>query len=252
MFDNISISFYNTHENIVKKLNPINVTFLLFLLSICIFFNTDLWIGVFLFSLSIVLGLFCGKSILYFLKTIFHTKFLILSMVFLCVLSKVSTLEMIIYFLKVYSLLFYSRLYLQNVKRSDVEKAFCYFLMPLKYFKMNPTVIAKSISLSICFVSHFYKEAIHIWKSLQNRGVLLEKTSILKKIKWLKMLLVPLLLKTEKTSLLLTDSLIVKGFDGRNEELEIGTFSMVDAVVLLFFLYLLFYIVLRKVGICGI
>lgn len=253
MFDNLSLSFYNEKENILKKLNPISSTFLLFLISICIFLNTDFEGQLLFFLLSIVLSLACGKRLGDFIKMIFHTKFLILSMVLLGFLSRVSFFAMFVYFLKLYSLLLFSKLYLQNTKRSDVEKAFCYFLSPLKWFKLNPIVIAKSLSLSICFVSYFYKEAIKIEKSLQNRGILLKKCSPLKKIKWLKTLLIPLLLKTEETASRLADTLIVKGFEENDmQEVKFGNFSIFDGISLMVFLYLFLYIVLKEWGLCGI
>lgn len=245
MFDEISTSFYNPKENILKRLNPINVTFLLFLLSVCIFLNTSLWVQVFLFLGSIFLSYLCGRKGKSFIKTVKHTFFLPVSFCFLCFFHRFSLLSFTLYFLKMYSLLFFSQLYLQNMKRSSIEKTMCYFLKPLTLLKIEPSYIAKSLSLSIQFLSILYKEAMQLWRSLQSRGIDLKKCSILKKIKWLKTFLVPLLLKTERSAELLADSFIVKGFE-QNKEEELEPFGFIDSLVLVIFLYFFLYIILMR------
>ncbi len=245
MFDEISPSFYNPKENILKKLNPINVTFLLFLLSICIFLNTRLWLQVFLFVGSVVLGVFCGRRGKSFIKMVKHTFFLPVSLCIFSLFSQLSLLTIVLYLLKMYSLLLLSQLYLQNMTRNSIEKTMCCFLKPLAFFKIEPCYIAKSLSLSIQFLLILYKEALRVWKAMQSRGMDFTKCSILKRIKWLKVFLLPLLFKTECSADALADSLIVKGFE-QNKQEEIEPFGFIDSLVLISSLYLFLYIIVTR------
>ncbi len=248
MLDNPSFFLYQDKKNIIKKLNPINITFLLFLISITILLNEEILLSSFLFLGSIVLGLFCGEKGKNYLKLFLYTKYFLIIMFVYFVFMKNSIDGFLFYFFKVYSLLFLSHLYIKNMKNSYIEKSFIYLLHPLCIFKMDSVKIAKSFALSISFLSFIYKETLITWKSIQSRGLLLQKCSLFKRVKWMYIFLVPIFTKTEVLADKVAETLIVKGFASPyQEQEEIGLFSMTDSIILIIFLYLFLYVVLKKV-----
>ncbi len=248
MFDNSSFFIYQEKKNILKQLNPVNSTFLLFLVSITILLNEEIFLSFSLFLGSIVLGLFCQEKMKNYLKLFFHTKYFLILLFVYFLFIKHSFVAFGLYFFKVYSLFILSKLYIVNMKNSLVEKSFTYLLQPLCIFKVDHVKVAKTLALSISFLSLIYKEALKTWKSMQSRGLLLQKYSLFKKGKWMYVLLVPLFRKTEMIADKVADTLVVKGFTSyQQEKEELGPFSLRDSVVLLFFLYLFLYVIVKRV-----
>ena len=128
MLDNPSFFLYKEKKNLIKKLNPINVTFLLFLISITILLNENLFLAGIFFLGGIILGLFCGEKVKNTFKLLFHTKYFLILVFLYFVFIKNSLGEFSLYFFKVYSLLLLSRLYITNMKNSLVEISFTYLL----------------------------------------------------------------------------------------------------------------------------
>lgn len=248
MLDSSSFFIYQEKKNILKQLNPVNVTFLLFLVSITILLNEEIVLSFFLFLGSIVLGLFCQEKIKNYLKLLLHTKYFLILLFAYFLFIKHSFVEFGFYFFKVYSLFILSKLYIVNMKNSLVEKSFIYLLQPLCIFKVNSVKVAKTLSLSISFLSLIYKEALKTWKSMQSRGLILQKCSLFKKAKWMYVLLIPLFRKTEMIADKVADTLAIKGFTSyQQEKEELGAFSLMDSVVLSSFLYLFLYVIVKRV-----
>lgn len=248
MLDNPSFFLYKEKKNLIKKLNPINTTFLLFLISITILLNENLFLAGVFFLGGILLGLFCQEKLKSTFKLIFHTKYFLILIFLYFTVIKNSPSEFSLYFFKVYSLLLLSKLYITNMKNSLVEKSFTYLLQPLCIFKIDSVKIAKMLALSLSFLSLIYKEALKIWKSMQSRGLFLQKCSFFKKVKWMYVFLVPLFRKTEIIADNVAETLVVKGFNSPYQEKEeIGSFSMMDGLILISFLYLFLYVILKKV-----
>ena len=248
MLDNPSFFLYKEKKNLIKKLNPINVTFLLFLISITILLNENLFLVGIFFLGGIILGLFCGEKVKNTFKLLFHTKYFLILVFLYFVFIKNSLGEFSLYFFKVYSLLLLSRLYITNMKNSLVEISFTYLLSPLCMFRINCVKVAKTLALSLSFLSLIYKEALKTWKAIQSRGLSLQKVSFFKKVKWMYIFLVPLFRKTEIIADQVAETLVVKGFNSPYQEKEeIGVFSMMDSLILISFLYLFLYVVLKRV-----
>lgn len=99
-----------------------------------------------------------------------------------------------------------------STKPTDLSRAFEFYFYPLKFIGFPSAELAMVMSLALRFIPTILEEALRLKKAQESRGVDFEKGSIIRKIKALFSLVIPLFISAFSRSQELADALEVRGY----------------------------------------
>lgn len=117
----------------------------------------------------------------------------------------------------------------------DITYGFEWFMMPLKLIKFPTQVVAMTMSLALRFIPTLLEEANRIMKAQKSRGVDYQHGFLMKKLKSITTLIIPLLISCFSISDDLSLAMEARGYDpySKRSRYRILKFSHYDLIVII-------------------
>lgn len=238
--NSLTFGRYSPYNTFVHKLDPRNKIVLLILLVVTVFFQFSIWstaliISGTLFLFLIILMLISHSSILGLLKSIFGMWFLIifLIIVYLLVPNSSYTHLMVningfkLYYdalfqagyiiLRIVMMVGLTMILTSTTKPMDLTYGFEWYMTPLKVIKFPAHEIAMTISIALRFIPTLLDETTRIMKAQESRGVDFSHGRLIKRLKALSSLIIPLIVSAFQRSDELADAMEARGYDPRGK-----------------------------------
>lgn len=253
--NSLTFGRYSPFNTFVHKLDPRNKIVLLILLVVAVFLQFSLWSTVLiisgaLFIFLLVLMLISHSSILGLFKSILGMWFLILFLliVYLLVPNSSYTHVMVdingfkLYYdalfqagyiiLRIVMMIGLTTILTSTTKPMDLTYGFEWFMTPLKVIKFPAHEIAMTISIALRFIPTLLDETTRIMKAQESRGVDFTHGRLIKRLKALSSLIIPLIVSAFQRSDELADAMEARGYDphGKRTRYRRLSFSFRDII----------------------
>ena len=235
---NITFGRYSPRNTFTHHLDARNKILLLILMMVTIFLQFNLWsttlvVSGVLLVLIITMMLISRVSILDLFKSLVTMWFLIIMLLAIYIFIPMSTYTHVAFTIngfKVYWEAFYQAGYIilrlammicltmiltSTTKPMDLTYAFEWYMYPLKAIRFPVSEIAMTLSIALRFIPTLLDETDRIMKAQASRGVDFQHGFILKRMRAVISLIIPLFVSAIERSEELSNAMEARGYDPR-------------------------------------
>jgi energy-coupling factor transport system permease protein len=182
-----------------------------------------------------------------YLKSLKPILIFVLFIFLINIIFKVSIINSILVTLKIFILALYSSVLMFTTTTNDISIGLDNILKPLKIFKINTSIISKSISLALGFIPLIFEQGEKVLKSQASRGLDFHDKNIKNKIKSIVSIIFPMFVLSFKRADAIADSMELKLYDIKsNHKKDKMNISIFDSVVLITHIVLLVAYILKN------
>ena len=243
---NFQLTKYYNVDSIIHNLNPLNKIICIILFTIMMFISNDiLSLMLLLIFIAILVGM-SNVDIIIYLK---NYKYLIPFILFIFLIDLIfSNIETsIILILKILLFISYFTLLLYTTKLNDLIYGLERFLKPLKIFGVDVNALSLKISLAIKFIPTMFIEGEKVYKSSISRGLNFNGNLKEKYTKIMSFIITTFNMSLKRNQTI-SNALDIKMYNSNNKrtKYKLDTFSFIDENILLFHIFMLLVLILKK------
>lgn len=246
---NFNIGKYYNVYSFIHEMHATYKLLCLILFSILILITNSLLFMVIMLLFTLLLMLISNVHFKLYFNTLKSVLVFIIFIFIINTIFMVPITTSIMIILKLLLLTMYSSILMFTTTTYDISKGLDDILSPLKVFKINTTVVSKSISLALSFIPMIFEQGEKILKSQASRGLDFRDSSLKNKVKSIVSIIFPLFMLSFKRADAIADSMEVKLCNLDSEyKVRDNKANMFDILILGTHIFLLFAYLYRSLS----
>lgn len=232
MLNNIQIFRYIETNSLIHKINPLNKLLTLIIFTILILNINNIYFHIIIILYLCILIKLSKIEINKYLKSIKTILYLLISVFIINIIFKVNIITTLINIFRIVEIVIYSSLIMMTTKTNQLIYGLDKILLPLKIFKINTNKIIFILTMAIKFIPIVIEQINTILKGLISKGIRKNKILVLSAI------IIPTINLLLRKTDLLSDELELKLYN-YNIEIQKYSWKKIDTIIILIHLGIL-------------